>query len=81
MCWLWVANDICEIILNIDSACLVLSESSGAHNPERATPILGLCRGVLRTSLFLDPFQGSFFPRNKNLHHVAFGVQDIKKEK
>ena len=27
---------------------------TGAHNPERATPILGLCRDVLRTSLFLD---------------------------
>ena len=28
-----------------------------AHNPERATPILGLCLGVfLRTSLFLDRF-------------------------
>ena len=29
---------------------------TGAHNPERATPILGLCRDILRTSLFLDTF-------------------------
>ena len=28
----------------------------GSHDPERATPTLGLCHGVLRTGLFLDTF-------------------------
>ena len=29
---------------------------AGARNPKRATPLLGLGQGDLRTSLFLDTF-------------------------
>ena len=29
---------------------------TGARNPKRATPLLGLGQGDLRTSLFLDTF-------------------------
>ena len=57
----------------------VYTEKPGAHNPERATSILAAyVTAFLRTSLFLDTFQGSFFPRKQNLHHVYESIRRIR---
>ena len=33
---------------------------------------------LLRTSLFLDTFQGTFFPRKQNLHHVFERIRSMR---
>ena len=44
---------------------------SGAHNQVWATPVLGVCHGVLRTSLFyFRHILGHFFPAKMKLHHT-----------
>ena len=42
---------------------LELSPGPGAHNPERATPILGLCHGVFTDQFIFRHILGHFFPR------------------
>ena len=47
----------------------------GAHNPEWATPILGLCQGVFMNQFIFSTFKGTFSCENR-----ISEVQDIKKE-
>ena len=39
------------------------SMAAGAHDPERATPILGLCHGVFTDRFIFRHILGHFFPR------------------
>ena len=48
-----------------------------AHNPERATPILGLCHGVFMDQFIFRHILGDFFPRKLNLHHVNERIWSI----
>ena len=49
---------------------------TAAHNPERATPTLGLCHGVFTDRFIFRHILGQFFSRKWNIHHVmnAFEV-------
>ena len=52
-------------------------EQTGAHNSERATPILGLCQGVFKEQFILRHI--SVFPTKVSTKSLsAFEVQDIK---
>ena len=51
---------------------------SGAHNPERATPILGLCHGVFTDRFIFRRILGKFFPRKWNLRHVYKRIRSIR---
>ena len=42
----------------------VITVTSGAHKPERATPRLGLCDRVFTDRFFLDTFQSTFSREN-----------------
>ena len=44
--------------------------TTGAHNPERATPILGLCQGAFTDRFIFRHILEQFFPRKWNLCHV-----------
>ena len=55
--------------------------TSGAHNPERATPILGLCHGVFTDQFSFRHILGHFFPRKQNLHHVYERIRSKKYQK
>ena len=54
---------------------------SGAHNSERATPILGLCHGVFTDQFIFRHILGHFFPRKQNLHHVYERIRSIRYRK
>ena len=44
---------------------------SGAHNPERATPILGLCHGAFMNQfIFRQVHFWALFPEKWNPHHA-----------
>ena len=47
----------------------------GAHNPEWATHILGLCQGVFMNQFIFSTFKGTFSCENR-----ISEAQDIKKE-
>ena len=49
---------------------------AAAHNPERATPTLGLCHGVFTDRFIFRHILGQFFTRKWNIHHAmnAFEV-------
>ena len=51
---------------------------TGAHNPERATLILGLCHGVFTDRFIFRHILGHLFPRNWNLRHVYKRIQGIR---
>ena len=54
----------------------------GAHNPERATPILGLCHeGVFTDHFIFRHILGHFLPQEKNLHHVYERIRSITYQK
>ena len=55
---------------------------SGAHNPDRATPILGLCHGVLTDQFIFRHILGHFSRENRisEMSMSEFEVEDIKKE-
>ena len=54
---------------------------SGAHNPEHATPLLGLCQGVFTDRFNFRRILGQFFPRKWNLRHVYKHIRSIKYQK
>ena len=56
---------------------------SGDHNPERATPILGLCHSVFTDQFIFRHILGHFFPKNRisTMSTSAFELWDIKKGK
>ena len=62
---------------HISSRCLHYT-GSGAHNPERATPILGLCHGVFTDQFIFGHILGHFFPRKWNLHRVSLRGRRLK---
>ena len=49
---------------------------TAAHNPERATPTLGLRHGVFTDQFIFRHILGEFFSRKWNIHHAmnAFEV-------
>ena len=53
----------------------------GAHNPERATPIPGLCHSVFTDQFILRHILGHFFLRKQNLHHVYERIRSIRYQK
>ena len=53
----------------------------GAHNPERATPILGLCNGVFTVRFIFRHILGQFFPRKCNLRHVYERFRSVRYQK
>ena len=55
-----------------------LSEKPGAHNPERATPILGLRHGVFTDQFSFRYILGYFLPRKQNLHHVYERIRSVR---
>ena len=54
----------------------------GAHNPELATPMLGLCHGVFTDQFIFRHIVGHFFGENRTstMSMSAFEVWRIKKE-
>ena len=54
---------------------------AGAHNPERATPILGLCHGVFTDQFIFRHILGHFFPPKQNFHHVYERIRSIRYQK
>ena len=54
---------------------------AGAYNPERATPILGLCHGVFAYQFIFRHILGHFSPRKQNLHHVYERIRSIRYQK
>ena len=55
---------------------------SGAHNPERATLILGLCHdGAFTDQFIFRHILGHFLPQEKNLHHVYERIRSITYQK
>ena len=57
----------------------VITVASGAHKPERATPILGLCHEVFTDRFSLDTFQSThFFPRKWKLRSVHERIINIR---
>ena len=55
--------------------------SSGAHNPERATPIQGLCHTVYTDQFIFRHILGHFFQQKQNLHHVYESIRSIRYQK
>ena len=49
----------------------------GAHYPERANPILGLCHGVFTDQFIFRYILEYFFRRKQNLHHVYERIRII----
>ena len=39
--------------------------ATGAHNPDRATPVLGLCHGVFTDQFIFRHILGHFFKRKR----------------
>ena len=50
----------------------------GAHNPERATPILGICQGVFTDQFIFRHILGHFLPRKWNPHYVCERIRSIR---
>ena len=55
--------------------------TAGAHIPERATPILGLCYGVFTDQFIFRDILGHFFPRKWNLRHIYERIRCIRYQK
>ena len=55
--------------------CYILQ--AGAHNPERANPILGLCHGGFSDRFIFRHILRQFFPRKWNLLHVHERIRSI----
>ena len=53
----------------------------GAHNPERATPILGLCHGVFTDRFIFRQILGQFSRKNGGLRHVYERIQKVRYQK
>ena len=51
---------------------------TGAHNPARATPILGLCHGVFTDWFIFRHILGQIFPRKWNLLNVCELTRSIR---
>ena len=49
--------------------------------PERATPILGLCHGVFTDRFIFRHILGQFFPRKWNLRHVYESIRSVRYQK
>ena len=49
---------------------------TAAHNPERATPTLGLCHGVFTDRFIFRHILGQFFTRKWNIHHAMNAVKN-----
>ena len=54
---------------------------TAAHNPERATPTLGLCHGVFTDRFIFRHILGQFYTRKWNIHHSMNAVKVNKKVK
>ena len=54
---------------------------TGAHNPESATLVLGLCHGVFTDQFIFRHILGHFLPWKKNLHHVYERIRSIRYQK
>ena len=65
---------------HISSRCLHYT-GSGAHNPERVTPILSPCHGVFTDRFIFRHISRHFFPRKWSLHHVYERIQSIRYQK
>ena len=50
------------IIVIVISIIIIVIAIAGAHNPEWATPILGLCHGVFTDQFIIRHVLGHFFP-------------------
>ena len=59
----------------------LLTEETGVHNSERATPILGLNHGVFTDQFIFRHILGHFFPPTQNLHHVSERIRSIRYQK
>ena len=57
------------------------SLAAGAHNPERTTPILGLCHGVYTDRFIFRHILWHFFQRKWNVHHVYERIRSIRYQK
>ena len=54
---------------------------TGAHNPERPTPILGLCHGVFTDRFIFRHILEHSLPRKWNLRHVYKRIRSIRYQK
>ena len=54
---------------------------AGAHKPERATLMLGLCHGAFTDQFIFRHILGHLFPRKQTLHHVYERIRSIKYQK
>ena len=68
-----------QVSLGFAGRCHLAAE--GTHNPERATPILGLCHGVFTDQFIFRHILGHFFPRKENLHHDYERIRSIRYQK
>ena len=68
-----------QVSLGFAGRCHLAAE--GTHNPERATPILGLCHGVFTDQFIFRHILGHFFPRKQNLHHVYERIRSMRYQK
>ena len=54
---------------------------SGAHNSERATPMLGLCHGAFADQFIFRHILGHLFPQKQNLHHTYERIGSTRYQK
>ena len=54
---------------------------SGAHNSERATPILGLCHGPFPDQFIFRHILGHLFPQKQKLHHTYERIGSTRYQK
>ena len=69
------------VIIILIVISIIIIAIAGAHNPEWATPILGLCHGVFTDQFIIRHVLGYFFPWKQNLQHVYERIRSIRYQK